>query len=129
MNALMFSPFGLSIAEDYVAPKPPRDPTFGLGPPPPMPGVNDTDIVRTNAPVAASARNVSELQTLIRKAGGTLVVDPNSSYYLVAANNRLKFSIQQIGPDKFAVRESSMFMILIGVAVVAGVVLVSRSRG
>lgn len=108
------------------------DPDFGLGPPPPMRGATDTppliDRVVINAPKGADVRNVQELQGRLRAAGGSLIVGPNSSDYIVAINNNAKFSITRQANGQFLIRESQMFTVLIGAAVIMGLLLVSRAR-
>ena len=92
-----------------------------------VPYGDDIDVATFNT-TAADVRNVAELQRRIRAAGGVLVVGPNSSDYLVAVNNRLRFSVRQVGPDRFEIRESNSATLLIAVAVIGAVVLFNRSR-
>src|SRR5258705_10246998 len=50
------------------------------------------DVIRTTS-TAKDARNVQELQSRIKAAGGVLTTSGESSDYLVAVNNKLKFSV------------------------------------
>ena len=113
-----------------------------IGPPPPMRGATDSqgnplpqgaagsasstgDIIQTTT-IAAASRNVADLQARIKASAGVLTVNPNSSDYLVAINNRLKFSVTRNAAGQFEIRESSNYMYLIGAAVVVGVLLLAK---
>jgi hypothetical protein len=100
-------------------PAPGDDPNAGVPP--------DTtlEIIKSGA-TAADARNVQELQRRIQSVGGALTANPNSTDYIVAVNNRLKFSVTQLANGQFVIRESSNFALLIGLAAIAGVVVLSR---
>ena len=86
---------------------------------------NATDVIRTTT-TAADARNVQELQTRIRAGGGVLTANPNSSDYIVAINNRLKFSVTRNQAGQYEIRESQNYYYLIGAAVLVGVLLLSK---
>jgi hypothetical protein len=113
-----------------------------LGPPPPMQGATDSygnplTQARVGAELtpggtlkfttaAADSRNVQELQARIKAAGGVLITNLNQSDYIVAINNRLKFSVTRNAAGQFEIRESSNYMYLIGAAVVIGVLLLAK---
>lgn len=100
----------------------------GLGLPNSNDGGTDDIEVITATTTAASSRNVQEVQARIAAAGGALIVGPNSSDYIVAVNNRLKFSVTRRADGQFEIKDSSNYWLVIGVAVIAGAVLISRSR-
>ena len=80
----------------------------------------------TTTTTAASARNVSELQAQIRRNGGVITTGPNSSDYLVAVNNRLRFSVTRNASGQFEIRESDYLSWIVGAAAVLGAVLLTR---
>jgi len=83
------------------------------------------DVVRTTA-TAATTRNVNELQAQIQRSGGVLTVGPNSSEYLVAVNNRLRFTVTRTASGQFEIQETSYMPWLIGGAAVLAAVLLTR---
>jgi hypothetical protein len=85
----------------------------------------ELDVVTTTT-TGARTRTSQELSAQIKRAGGALIVNANDSNYIVAANNPLKFSITRLQNGQFRITESLNYLLLIGVAVVAGVVLLSR---
>ena len=84
-----------------------------------------TGVIKTTT-TAADARNVQELQARIKAGGGTLTTNPNSSDYIVAVNNRLKFTVTRNQAGQFEIRESSNYMYLIGAAIVIGILLLAK---
>lgn len=95
-----------------------------LGPPPPIPTLIDRVVI--NAVPGAKSRTIDELSRSVKAAGGVLTVQPNSSAYIVAVNNGLRFSVVQAGQGNFEIRENQTYLYLIGAAVLAGVLLLSR---
>ena len=88
------------------------------------PDTSSGDVIKTTT-TAADTRNVQELQARIRQAGGVLKANANSSDYIVAINNRLKFSVVRVG-DQFEIRESNNFYYLVGAAVLVGVLVLAK---
>lgn len=96
-----------------------------LGPPPVMPGASG-DVISTTT-TAASVRTVAELQARIKAAGGKLVVNANSSDYLVAVNNGLRFGVVKQADGSYVITDSSQFILYLGIAIAVGaVILLSR---
>ena len=85
------------------------------------------DIVTVDR-TAADARNVAELQRRLRAAGGALVVSPDSSDYIVAANNGLRFTVTATGDGRYRLTESSGYQLVIGAAILAAVFLILNRR-
>jgi len=103
------------------------DATDDLGPAPPVPTLIDSaDTVVIDAAPGATSRNVNELSASIKKAGGALVVYPNSSAYLVAINNGLRYSVTAVGNGQYRITEASNTLFLVAIAAVIGLVVLSR---
>lgn len=85
-----------------------------------------TGDVITSTTTAADTRNVQELQNRIAKAGGVLTANANSSDYIVAINNRLRFSVTRTANGQFEIRNSQNYLLVIGLAVVVGVLVLAR---
>lgn len=88
---------------------------------------NDSDIVRTTT-TAADTRNAGELQARIKAAGGALRTNANSSDYIVAVNNRLKFSVTQLSNGQYEIRETQYYWLLIGAAALVGLAVVAKNK-
>src|SRR5690348_8634767 len=86
---------------------------------------DDVDVITTTT-TAARTRNVSELSAKIKAAGGALVTDANSSDYIVAVNNGLRYSVTRLANGQYRITESSNYLLLIGLAALAAVLLLSR---
>lgn len=111
-----------------------------IGPPPPMKGATDAagnpisqgvnaGIVTEGLDTSisgATIRNVNDLKARIKAAGGMLSANSTSSYYLVAVNNPLKFSVTRNAAGQFEIRESQNFYYLIGAAVLIGALLLAK---
>ena len=80
----------------------------------------------TTATTAADTRNVQELQARIKKANGVVVAGPNSSDYIVAVNNTLRFSVTRRADGAFEIRESQYFWLLVGAGLIVGVLLITK---
>lgn len=61
-------------------------------------------------------RTAAELTAALKAAGGTLVVNANSSELIVAVNNRMSFQIEQdpSDPTKFRISPSNVTLYLLG---------------
>lgn len=137
LKPIMFSQYAaLGEYVDISQNDPPRlvrNPVRLLGPPivdpntinpDPEAGLYDTTIV-TNV-TAADTRNAQELQQRIKAQGGAIRTDANSSDYIVAANNRLKFSITPVANGKFLIRESNYFWLVVGAAALVGLAVIAK---
>ncbi len=87
----------------------------------------DYEVIKT-ATTAASVRNVTELQARIKAVGGALVVGPNTTDYLVAINNSLRFSVTRNAAGQFVIRESNNYQFVILAAVGIGLLMLLSSR-
>ncbi len=87
---------------------------------------DDNADVITTATTAADVRNAQELQRRIKAGGGVVVANPNSSDYIVAVNNRLKFSVTRNAGGQFEIRESQNFIYLIAAAVIVGALVLLK---
>jgi hypothetical protein len=85
---------------------------------------DNTDVITTTT-TGADTRNVSELQARIKASGGKLTAAANSSDYIVAVNNRLRFSVTRDASGQFVITESQSYLWLIGLAVVGGIVILA----
>lgn len=89
---------------------------------------SDVDVVTINAPAGASARNVQELQQRLEASGGSLVVDSNSSLYIVAINNSARFTVTRRPDGRFVITKSNTYLYLVAAVVVVGALLFIRSN-
>ncbi len=87
---------------------------------------NDSVDVVTIATIAARTRNASELSAKIKASGGALVTDINSSDYIVAVNNGLRYSVTKLSNGQYRITESMNWLLLLGVAGIVSVALLSR---
>lgn len=110
-----------------------RNPIRLLGPPivapnvispDPESGLYDTTIVTTTT--AADTRNAQELQSRIKANGGVVRANANSSDYIVAVNNRLKFSVTRAADGSFEIRESSYFWLVVGATALVGLAVIAK---
>lgn len=76
--------------------------------------------------VAARTRNTGELNAKIKAAGGVLVTDINSSDYIVAVNNGLRFTVTALPDGRYQITESSNWLLLLGAVLIGGLVLFRR---
>lgn len=85
------------------------------------------DVVTINVPPAAQTRSVDELSARLKASGGMLIVDANSSDYIVAVNNGLRFSVTRQADGRFRITQSSAYLYaFIGVALIGALLLVRR---
>lgn len=89
-------------------------------PPNPFQTPSDGVDVITTTTTAARTRNAGELSAKIKAAGGALVTDVNSSDYIVAVNNSLRYSITRLANGQYRVTESSSYYLLIGGLILIG---------
>lgn len=83
----------------------------------------DGDVISTTT-TGARTRNAGELAARIKAAGGALVVDINSSDYIVAANNGLRFSLIRQADGSYRVLNSNAYLLAIaGIALIGLLVL------
>lgn len=78
-----------------------------LGPPPIMDEPGSVSNPITTNVLGAQSRNASELEARIKAAGGALVVTPDSSEYIVAANNPLRFTVTKLLNGQFRITANS----------------------
>lgn len=86
---------------------------------------NGVDVITTTT-TAANTRNAEELSARIKASGGVVKTNANSSDYIVAVNNRLKFSVTQEPDGSYQIRESSYFWLAIGAVALVGLVVVKK---
>ena len=99
---------------------------FNPGWPDTTPDTNG-DVVVINAPQAAQVRSTDELSARLKASGGVLVVDPNSSDYIVAVNNGLRFSVIRQADGRYRIAQSSAYVFAIaGIALIGLLVLTRR---
>ncbi len=84
---------------------------------------NDSVDVVTIATTAARTRNTSELSAKIKAGGGALITDINSSDYIVAANNGLRYSVIKLSNGQYRITESSSYYLLIGGLILLGAII------
>lgn len=107
-------------------------PTLRRNPLPPQPDddlYSGSETVPGNVPgetTAADVRNVAELQARIKAAGGALRTNPNSSDYLVAVNNQLRFSVARQADGSFLITEFSWYWLAIWAAALIGLAVIAK---
>ena len=87
---------------------------------------NEGDDVITTDTTGARTRTVSELQAIIRAAGGRVVAWPNDSNYIVAVNNGLRFSVTALANGQYAITESNALLYTLIGAGLVGLLLIAR---
>lgn len=92
-----------------------------------QPPAEPLDTVTTNTDLLSS-RNVAQLQAKIKQAGGTLVVNANSSEYIVAVNNGLRFSVTKLANGQYAITDSSQYLVLIVAAAAIAAILLLKGK-
>lgn len=85
------------------------------------------DVITTTT-TAADVRNVAQLQARIKQAGGTLTVNANSSDYIVAVNNGLRFSVAKLANGQYAITDSSQYLVLIVAAAAIAAILLLKGK-
>lgn len=96
-----------------------------LGDPPDYPGEIDVITTDVNAP---AARTTAELSARLKAAGGTLIVGPQSSDFIVATNNRLQFSVEPDAtrPGMYRITPSYLLWYLVGGGVAFALIVLAR---
>ena len=88
-------------------------------------GDNGSDVITTDVS-GARTRSTAELTARIKQAGGALVVDANSSDYIVAANNGLRFSVTRQADGRYQITASNAYLYAIIGAGLIGILLIAR---
>lgn len=86
---------------------------------------DDIDIISTTS-TAPRTRTAEELTARVKSAGGALTVNANDSDLIVATNNSLRFTVTQLPDGRYRITESLYLWLLIGAAVLVGVVVLSQ---
>lgn len=86
------------------------------------------EVITINGEPGAQTRNVEELSDRIERAGGMVVVGPQSSDFIVAVNNRLRFNVEPdpSSPGRYRITQSYGYLLGIGAAVVVLALLLLR---
>lgn len=84
------------------------------------------DTTVTTTTTAADTRNAQELQGRIKAGGGVVKTNANSSDYIVAVNNRLKFSVTRAVDGSYEIRESNYFWLVVGAAALVGLAVIAK---
>ena len=83
----------------------------------------DVAVISTEAP---RTRNVQDLGAQIKAAGGAVVVGPNDSRYIVAINNRLRYSVTRLANGQYRITENNLVGYgLAGLLIIGAIVLLS----
>lgn len=87
--------------------------------------MEDVDVITTTS-TAPRTRTAEELAARIKAGNGALVINASDSDFIVATNNSLRFSVTRLSDGRYRVIDNTYRNLVIGVALLIGVVFLSR---